>query len=350
MTATEAHNAEAGRHAWAGPGIEDLGAGVFRLPLPLGSEALRAVNVYALMGGAGGVDLIHGGQALAEAREQLRAGLWEIGARLGDIRNIFVTHYHRDHYTLAAELRRTEGSSIQLGEAERANLHAIRDVIAGRREHSLVRDLRRAGARDLLARLGPLVPESVQRDWEDPDHWIEGGADLLTRAGTLRAIHTPGHTRGHLVFRDAESRVLFAGDHVLPHITPSLGFEPAGNRMALRDYLESLRLLLELPNTRLFPAHGPVGDSTHRRVHELLGHHEERLAVMHAAVVGGASTSYEVARETRWTRRRRRFDELDAMSQYLACVETGAHLELMVVRGQPARNTADDGADRYSTA
>jgi glyoxylase-like metal-dependent hydrolase (beta-lactamase superfamily II) len=323
---------------------------VFRIPLPLGGDALRAVNVYALVGGASGVDLVDGGEALAEARDQLRAGLQKIGAGLGDVRNIFVTHYHRDHYTLAAELRRTEGSSVRLGEAERANLQAIRDVIAGTREHSLVRDLRRAGASELLARLGPLVPTAVRQDWEDPDQWIEDGADLFTGSRTLRAIHTPGHTRGHLVFRDAESQVLFAGDHVLPHITPSVGFEPAGNRMALRDYLESLRLLLELPDARLFPAHGPVGDCTHRRVHELLGHHEERLAAMHAAVVRGASTSYEVARDTTWTRRRHHFDELDEMSQYLACTEAGAHLELMVARGQLARDAADDGADIYTAA
>jgi hypothetical protein len=36
------------------------------------------------------------------------------------------------------------------------------------------------------------------------------------------------------------------------------------------------------------------------------------------------------------------------MNQYLACAETGAHLELMVARGQLTRNTADDGADVYT--
>jgi glyoxylase-like metal-dependent hydrolase (beta-lactamase superfamily II) len=255
MTTTDAHNAEAGRHAWTDSGIEELGAGVFRIPLPLGSDALRAVNVYALADGAGRVNLVDGGQALAGAKDQLSKALQEIGAGLGDIRNIFVTHYHRDHYTLAVGLRRSEGSIIRLGEEERANLQAVREVIAGTREYGLVRDLRRAGARDLLAQIaGTAAPADDGRDWEDPDHWIPDGADLVTGARTLRAIHTPGHTRGHLVFRDADSRILFAGDHVLPHITPSIGFEPEDNRTALRNYLGSLRLLLELPDTRLFPA------------------------------------------------------------------------------------------------
>ena len=72
-----------------------------------------------------------------------------------------------------------------------------------------------------------------------PQARARGGADLDLRTRTLRAVHTPGHTLGHLVYHDAASEIMFAGDHVLPHITPSIGFEPAGNRMALRDYLSA---------------------------------------------------------------------------------------------------------------
>ena len=54
---------------------------------------------------------------------------------------------------------------------------------------------------------------------------------------TLRAIHTPGHTTGHVVFHDEAARLLFAGDHVLPHITPSIGFQPVITRQALSQYL-----------------------------------------------------------------------------------------------------------------
>ena len=57
---------ESERHAWAEPGAEKLGEGLYRIPLPLGGDALRAVNVYALVGGTGEVDLIDGGEALIE--------------------------------------------------------------------------------------------------------------------------------------------------------------------------------------------------------------------------------------------------------------------------------------------
>ena len=95
----------ADRYAWAEPEVEDLGGGVYRIPLPLPLDGLRAVNVYAITD-PGGVDLIDAGIALVPARERLTAGLRQIGYELGDIRNFFVTHIHIDHYSLAVELRK----------------------------------------------------------------------------------------------------------------------------------------------------------------------------------------------------------------------------------------------------
>ncbi len=103
------------RYAWAEPEVEDLGGGVYRIPLPLPLEGLRAVNVYAITD-PGGVDLIDAGIALVPARERLTAALRQIGYELGDIRNFLVTHIHIDHYSLAVELRKNFRSVISLGE------------------------------------------------------------------------------------------------------------------------------------------------------------------------------------------------------------------------------------------
>lgn len=143
---------------------------------------------------------------------------------------------------------------------------------------------------------------------------------------------------------------MFAGDHVLPHITPSIGFEPAGNRMALRDYLSSLARTLALPDARLLPAHGPVTGSTHDRVNELLAHHDVRLAEIHQAVLAGHATPYEVAKAIKWTRRQRLFGELDLFSQVMSINETAAHLEVLAIRGQVTREVSADGADTYQAA
>ena len=62
----------------------------------------------------------------------------------------------------------------------------------------------------------------VAADWADPDDWLRGGDRLWIGDRCLDVIATPGHTSGHVVFADDAHGLLFAGDHVLPHITPQL--------------------------------------------------------------------------------------------------------------------------------
>ncbi len=71
----------------------------------------------------------------------------------------------------------------------------------------------------------------------------------------------------------------------------------------------------------------------HARVHELLQHHEVRLAATREAVAGGAGTAFETAQRLGWTRRAKHFDTLDVFNQLLATGETAAHLEVLVARG-----------------
>ena len=340
------------RHAWAEPRVEDLGGGLYRIPLPLPGDALTAVNVYAMIGDDG-VDLIDAGMALVQARERLTEALGQLGFGLPDIRNFFITHIHQDHYTLAVELRTTLRGQITLGEAERANMDAIRDVSAGRAEVGFIEMLDAMGAADLAqqvrALLAPhLADPQPKLQWSDPDRWLPDGAVIDLPGRTLRAIHTPGHTTGHVVFHDQAAGLLFAGDHVLPHITPSIGFQPVITRSSLVQYLASLRLMLALPDTRLLPAHGPVQPSTHARVHELLEHHETRLAQTLEAATSGPVTAFEAAAALPWTRRQRKLTELDIMNQLLATGETAAHLEVLVVRGQLTRERSPEGIDLFS--
>jgi glyoxylase-like metal-dependent hydrolase (beta-lactamase superfamily II) len=343
---------ETGRHAWAEPGVEDLGGGLHRIPLPLPQDGLKAVNVYAITGDDG-VDLIDAGMALVQARERLTAALGQLGYGLGDIRNFFITHIHQDHYTLAVELRTTLRGQIALGEGERINMEAIRAVAAGQHEPGFIEMLDAMGAPELADQVRQLMglrqaDVRPRPQWSDPDRWLADGATLDLRSRTLRVIHTPGHTRGHVVFHDEAGASLFAGDHVLPHITPSIGFQPSMTRMALNDYLGSLRLMLALPDSRLLPAHGPVCDSTHDRVTELLAHHEGRLGQTLDAASGDPVTAFQAASAIPWTRRQRKFADLDPMNQLLAVGETAAHLEVLVVRGQLTRRASPEGVDTYA--
>src|SRR5436309_2220400 len=296
---------------WAEPGVYPVATGVHRVPLPLPTDGLRAVNVYVLEAGDGLV-LIDSGWALDAARKALATALASLGAELGDVRSFLVTHVHRDHYTLGLQLRREFGSTVSLGLGERQAIVALSGGTAEPFAPQLT-ELRASGAAGLIAGLGDIaraLPGGAA-DWEEPDRWLTPHQEIGAGDRTLTVIPTPGHTRGHVVFRDPAAGLLFAGDHVLPHITPSIGFESAPAAAPLSHYLASLRTVAELADSTLLPAHGPIADSTARRVSELLHHHQHRLEATLAAVRDGATTGYEVAQTLRWTSRQRRFSELD---------------------------------------
>jgi glyoxylase-like metal-dependent hydrolase (beta-lactamase superfamily II) len=314
------------------PDVEEVAEGVHRIPVVLPDMALHSVNVYALVD-ADGVDLIDCGMQATESEDALVTGLARLGVGVGDLRNVFVTHHHVDHYSLATKLRKDHGFTLHLGEGERENLLAVRHVIATQAERSFVADMRRVGFPSSVAALAePGVPDIDPETWADPDRWIDDGATLRSRSRQLIAIATPGHTKGHLVFRDDQEGLLFAGDHILSRITPSIGFEASGrSHRALRDYLDSLTLILQMPDTQLLPAHGPTQPSAHARAKELLAHHEQRLAATLEALetIDGPDTAYNVARRLPWTRHNRAFDALDPFNQYLAAAETAAHLDVL---------------------
>ena len=320
-----------------------MAPGVHRIPLPLPHDGLRAVNVYAI-GDTDGLTLVDSGWALAEARQRLEAALAAIGHELGDVRRFLVTHVHRDHYTLAITVRRLFGSRILLGSGEQVSLDFIMDrdqrapVVFGRL-------LLRCGAGPLVEQLRRNWPDRGTDDggdWEKPDEWLADGEKIELRDRTLQVIPTPGHTRGHVVFADLGNGLLFAGDHVLPHITPSIGFEPARPPLPLADYLNSLHLVRALPDLRLLPAHGGVADSSHRRIDELTAHHARRLDACANVIALGAGTAYEAARALTWTRRERHFDELDPFNQMMAVMETVAHLDVLVRDGRLTSSVTGD--------
>ncbi len=329
---------------WTEPGVFEVAPGVHRIPLPLPNDGLRTVNVYAIEDGAGLV-LVDSGWALDEGERALEQALAALGRDFSDIRRFLVTHVHRDHYTMAVALRRRFGTKVALGLGEQPSL---RKLVTRTRDGQLA-NLTTWGATELASHWRAAVEkigEDELRDYEDPDEWLTE-TDLGLEKRVLRVLPTPGHTRGHVVFVDVESKLLFAGDHVLPHITPSIGFEPARPELPLGDYLDSLRLVRAYPDLRLLPAHGPVTDSSHARVDELLTHHEDRLAATLTAVESGTGTAFETARKLGWTRRERRFDELDLFNRVLATGETAAHLDVLVRRGLLTAESVD-GVVHYS--
>jgi glyoxylase-like metal-dependent hydrolase (beta-lactamase superfamily II) len=310
------------------------------VPLPLPNDGLRAVNVYVLTHDDGLV-LIDAGWAIAEGRAALDAALEALGASVKDVRRFLVTHVHRDHYTQAVHLGREFGTRVSLGAGERPSLEVTmrQDRAPLAEQLGMLRLLGAGQLADAFAAIAGVRPQRA--DWELPDDWLQDGDEVRHGGRNLQVVATPGHTRGHVVFHATESLLLFAGDHVLATITPSIGFEPVLSANPLGDFLGSLALIRQRPDALLLPAHGPVAASVHARVDELIAHHGARLDETEAAVTRGARSAYEVAAQLRWTRRGRELSELDLLNQMLAVTETAAHLELLVAQGRLARIDVD---------
>ncbi|HEX3824775.1 MAG TPA: MBL fold metallo-hydrolase [Mycobacteriales bacterium] len=330
---------------WTAPGVYEVAPGVHRIPLPLPNDGLRAVNVYALTG-SGGPILIDSGWSIPEAKKLLQEGLAELGAEFADVQRFLVTHMHRDHYSQAIHLRREFGTRVTLGADERWSLETtMRPGRASAQEQ--ITYLRELGAAAIADQMERHTSGIDLTDWELPDDWFAPDEVVPAHGRSLEVVATPGHTRGHVVFYDTPAALLFAGDHVLPTITPSIGFEPALSSDPLGAFLRSLAIVRQRPDAMLLPAHGPVAASAHDRVDELVEHHRVRLDAMAAALGWGADTAADVAAKVTWTRRARSLAELDIFNQFLAVCETGAHLDLLVAQGRATVQLVD-GVRRYS--
>jgi glyoxylase-like metal-dependent hydrolase (beta-lactamase superfamily II)/8-oxo-dGTP pyrophosphatase MutT (NUDIX family) len=187
--------------------------------------------------------------ALAEFVKELIDG----GRRL---REIVLTHQHPDHIGGVENLRERLGIGVRVA-AHRLTAEA----------------------------LGESVP--VERFVEDGDVFELEGEPRLS----LRAMYTPGHTRGHLSFYDERAGVLLTGDNIVG--MGSVLIDPEEG--SVRDYLASLERYRELPHlVALFGGHGPAVGSPRAKIEEYVEHRLKREREILDAVRGGAGAPAEI--------------------------------------------------------
>lgn len=324
------------------PATDGLPPHIVKIALPLPLRDLRVVNVYAILGDDG-VTLVDSGWADAVSEAVLLDALDKLGLTPRDVRRIVVTHHHWDHISRAIDWQRRYGTTVLIGRDERPSMEAFDERTGAYPVQAQL--LLKAGAIDLSKTIAdyPLEPFERGVPFGPPDVWIGdgdhvdcGGIDLVARA-------TPGHTRGHLVYEDRHTGIVFTGDHILPRITPSIALERLPEALPLRSYLSSLQLFVDLPDALMLPAHGDITASVKARAVELIDHHRERLEQARQLVEAGNSTAYDVARRMRWTRHERTVDELGPVHGMTAILEMFAHLELLVTRGVLERTESDAG-------
>jgi endoribonuclease LACTB2 len=159
-----------------------------------------------------------------------------------------------------------------------------------------------AGTNALKSHLGGRVPVAAHRltaemiaDAIQVDRFIADG-DVIELHGepaiSLRAMHTPGHTRGHLSFYEAHTGALLCGDNIVG-LGSVLIDPPEGN---MRAYLATLARYKTLsPHIKvLFGGHGPAVGNPAAKIAEYIAHRLERETNIMRAVQAGASTAQEI--------------------------------------------------------
>lgn len=314
-----------------GDAPEQIEPGLWRIPLPLPYD-LRSVNVYLIDEGPGARTLIDSGLGLRADEAALRAGLAQAGVTLADISTLVLTHAHPDHIGLGGVVHAESGADVLMLAGEEERLQTVwadpsgavfTKISAQLVRHGLPEELIpgiHAGTMKML-RMLRLPPHTAI-------HTVAEGDELAVGRHTYRAIWTPGHSDRHLcLLRD--DGLFFVGDHVLPHITPNIGYYPDSLPDPLGSYLAALDAVAALPSRLALPGHGRPFPDLAVRAAQIRRHHEERSSAIRAvlAEMPGGANGVAVARGLFGERLRTPDD------WRFALLETLAHLEHLRLGG-----------------
>lgn len=160
-----------------------------------------------------------------------------------DLRLIYITHAHLDHYGSAAKLRERTGAPIAVHRADAESLALGKSPLGSVR-----------GRGRLVKWLFPLVQALVTLPPTAPDILLEDGQTLEFSDQELTVLHTPGHTPGSSCLL-VNGEIAFAGDLV------STTGEPHLQRYFAFDWVElskSLACLQKRKPRLVYPGHGRI--------------------------------------------------------------------------------------------
>jgi glyoxylase-like metal-dependent hydrolase (beta-lactamase superfamily II) len=98
---------------------------------------------------------------------------------------------------------------------------------------------------------------------------------VLTDAGALLVVATPGHTPDHISLWWEAERAVFCGDLMMGGLDTALVAHPEGN---LALYMASLEKLAALQPRVIHPAHGPSFDDPAAAIAQYVAHRHARIA------------------------------------------------------------------------
>lgn len=280
------------------PPLESVRDGLYCYGVPLPGALPHFTLSYLLLDSRGGIHLIDPGWDSEENWQALEAALGELGRGVGDLTTVTVTHLHPDHLGMADRVRAASDAPVALHRSEQEALGEL--ATPSPDEEALAR----------FAAWG--VPQERHRELLDAVHrrsaWKPFTADRLLDDGDpldvpgveLRALHTPGHTTGHLAILDAERKLLFTGDLLLPNQFPGIGLGGSPEGDPIEDYLGSLSRIARFDDHEALPGHGYRFTGIAERCEETAAHHERRTGEV-AAALGQERTVWSIASGLTWT-------------------------------------------------
>jgi len=166
--------------------------GVYRI-------GLRGINVFLIEAGD---DLVLIDAGLKGSPPRITEAIYSLGRLPQDVSAIIVTHAHPDHIGGLAEMKRRTGAQVWMHPAD---AELVAHGVYGRRF-----GVGGSRASEALRRAMNLRPEYKGLP-VSTDHEIADGEELPFDG--LRALHTPGHTAGHVaLLLPRDGGVLFVGD------------------------------------------------------------------------------------------------------------------------------------------
>ena len=298
---------------------------MLRFTLPVPWAQAESVNTYVLLGPPHVI--IDPG--FVDNWPDLVAELEAANVDLGDVERVLLTHGHLDHASAVEPLLRRIEVPVHIHPADANKLdpryldHKA-DQYLRLRAWFMREGVPQAAFDAFVGRFRTNRHRFVDQVRPRP---LASGQTIRSGGRTLEVTGTPGHTPGHVVFRDPDQRVVFSGDHLLARVSPNpvLDFDDRDRRVpSMPQYLASVDRVRHLDANCWCPGHGPSFGAADPVVDSLLRFLRRRQRVLLKAAHG--TTSCEIAAQL--------FPDALGLDGFLAFSEVVGHIDVLLDRGE----------------
>lgn len=234
---------------------------IYKILLESDLPIIEPVNVFLLSSG-GKLVMIDSGDGMDSSMKKLSDELEKFGFKLEDISTIINTHEHIEHFGGNAAIKDISGARIL---AHRLAIPLIEDMNKQVPPESELKDLPEDIALYIKGR--SMMYDNLRTT--NVDLRLDDNESISIDDYSLRIIHTPGHTKGHICIYEEDEEILFAGDLIMGKGTPYVGKLP-GQYGDMADYLKSLQRLKDLKSKRLFQSHGAEVSDPYKKIEDTI--------------------------------------------------------------------------------